>query len=547
MLGSAKLELAAVIEFTRAVIGFTRFAWLAVFVVATAAHASLTISDGATKHVNCSAGVCTAQGPNAVLNATDLVGMLAKRDVTATAGNGAVDIAVASALSWTSAHRLTLDAAGSVSVAAPVVVAGPGALTLTTGGGDGALSFSGGSVEFWDLGSSLIIDGQPYTLAGGIAMLAQAIAAAPSGFHALAKDYDAAPDGPYADSPIAAFAGVFEGLGHTISNFHLSDIKAKRGVVNNVGLFATSDGTIRDIALNGAETVAGGKFEVWAGTLVGLNRGAVLQASATGTMSEVDPTTAGGLVGANEGRIVRSSAAVTLNAMFTSGGLVGINRNNGQIVRCHADGFVNASLKYANTTGGLVGQNWDTTSTISLSYSTAQVQGTEFVGGLVGFNHGVVSESFSQGPIVDSHGEAGGLIGINAGPVSNSYSIAPVTAGQDAIMGGLIGETFDLSVVSQTYAAGTLDWDAPHGLGGVDGWDHSGTAEFANTYWDMTRTGVDDPAQGVGNIPNEPGVAGLTHAQLKAALPPGFDPAAWGRRRNLNGGLPYLLANPPPQ
>jgi len=39
----------------------------------------------------------------------------------------------------------------------------------------------------------------------------------------------------------------------------------------------------------------------------------------------------------------------------------------------------------------------------------------------------------------------------------------------------------------------------------------------------------------------------LSDEQLKAALPPGFDPAIWGQSASINNGYPYLLANPPPQ
>ena len=37
----------------------------------------------------------------------------------------------------------------------------------------------------------------------------------------------------------------------------------------------------------------------------------------------------------------------------------------------------------------------------------------------------------------------------------------------------------------------------------------------------------------------------LTIAQLKAALPEGFDPNDWGQDAKVNGGYPYLHANPP--
>jgi hypothetical protein len=47
------------------------------------------------------------------------------------------------------------------------------------------------------------------------------------------------------------------------------------------------------------------------------------------------------------------------------------------------------------------------------------------------------------------------------------------------------------------------------------------------------------------NKANNPGVTGLTTEQLQSGLPEGFDPSIWGESADINGGLPYLLANPP--
>ena len=40
-------------------------------------------------------------------------------------------------------------------------------------------------------------------------------------------------------------------------------------------------------------------------------------------------------------------------------------------------------------------------------------------------------------------------------------------------------------------------------------------------------------------------ITGETTAQLQAALPSGFDPTIWAESPSINGGLPYLIANPP--
>src|SRR3954454_9223241 len=134
----------------------------AVLVAAGAARADVAISKKATANMSCSAGVCSPTAKNAVLNTGDLTNMLASGDVTVESGNLAQDIEINAALSWTSAHRLTLDSCHSIAFNKPVVVAGTGALTITTdGGGSGGdfRFFGAGHVEFWDTTSSLVING----------------------------------------------------------------------------------------------------------------------------------------------------------------------------------------------------------------------------------------------------------------------------------------------------------------------------------------------------------------------------------------------------
>ena len=57
-------------------------------------------------------------------------------------------------------------------------------------------------MTFWDLSSSLIVNGNSYTLVGDIETLASDIANNPAGFYALANDYDASVDGTYRSAPV---------------------------------------------------------------------------------------------------------------------------------------------------------------------------------------------------------------------------------------------------------------------------------------------------------------------------------------------------------
>jgi hypothetical protein len=43
-------------------------------------------------------------------------------------------------------------------------------------------------------------------------------------------------------------------------------------------------------------------------------------------------------------------------------------------------------------------------------------------------------------------------------------------------------------------------------------------------------------SQGAGNVANDPGLTGLSDAQLKSALPAGFDPAVRGQNPSIDNG-----------
>jgi hypothetical protein len=96
--------------------------------------------------------------------------------------------------------------------------------------------------------------------------------------------------------------------------------------------------------------------------------------------------------------------------------------------------------------------------------------------------------------------------------------------------------------VSDSYSTGTVS--GPGYVGGFVGQD-GGTID--DTYWDTTTSGIANLGQGAGNVSNANGIKGLTTAQLQSGLPSGFDPSVWAENAAINDGIPYLIANPPPQ
>ena len=97
-------------------------------------------------------------------------------------------------------------------------------------------------------------------------------------------------------------------------------------------------------------------------------------------------------------------------------------------------GVENVNITSYRDVGGLVGWN---TGTVSNSYSTGSVTGDFSVGGLVGVNYaGTVSNSCFTGGVTGSR-EVGGLAGHSSGTVSNSHSTGSVVG--DDVVGGLVG------------------------------------------------------------------------------------------------------------
>ena len=155
------------------------------------------------------------------------------------------------------------------------------------------------------------------------------------------------------------FRGVFDGNGHTISNFTYTSTGR-----DDIGLFGCigswEKGEIKDLGLIGPNVDAG------TGDNVGSLAGELLDGTIINCYAE------GGGVSGN---------------VFV-GGLVGDNWMDGSIINCYSIGSVSGNSEV----GGLVGDNWGT---ITNCYSTGRVVGNFWIGGLVGDNIlGTISNSF---------------------------------------------------------------------------------------------------------------------------------------------------------
>jgi len=245
-----------------------------------------------------------------------------------------------------------------------------------------------------------------------------------------------------------AFTGLFDGLGHTVSNLTID-----RPTTNYVGLFGVvnTGAFIRNVGLVGG-SITGGLF-------------------------------VGGLVGKNSGNVINSYATGNLSGTSGVGGLVGTN--NGSVSNSYATGNVSGS----RSVGGLVGINYGSTSSVSNSYATGAVSGINDVGGLVGYNmnSGSISNSYATGAVAGFFGYFGGLVGTNIGSISNSYATGAVpsgvVAGINGYVGGLAG--YNIGSISNSYATGQ---STSAGGTGLTTTQLQQSANFGA--WDLTNTWV---------------------------------------------------------
>jgi hypothetical protein len=296
----------------------------------------------------------------------------------------------------------------------------------------------------------------------------------------------------------SSFSGVFDGNGHTITNFVYDTNE-----VNHIGLFGYIFGEgaqILNLVL--IDPNVDGGTSAYVGALVGcMERGSIVEdcyviggtvrggycvgglvgrhgvATVSRTITNSHATTSitgrwcvGGLVGLNEGMITDCSAAGIVSADGSVGGLVGRNLF-GTIINSHANGLVSGNWR----AGGLAGYNGGT-GTIASCHSSADVQGgaeSDEIGGLVGGNwgNGIIVDCYSTGSVSGKE-YIGGLVGENYQTVMNCYSVGPVMGVVD--VGGLIG-------VRSTYGPGAV----------------------TDSFWDVETSGQTTSAGGTGKTTAE--------------------------------------------
>ena len=173
----------------------------------------------------------------------------------------------------------------------------------------------------------------------------------------------------------------------------------------------------------------------------------------------------GGVVGSNGGTVSNSynTGSVSGSGNYI-GGVAGYNTRT--VSGCYNTGAVSGS----NYVGGVVGYN-DDSCTVSGCYNTGSISGSWYVGGVVGYNFTyifyAVNNSYNTGTVSGSI-YVGGVVGYNIrGTVSNSYNTGSVSGNES--VGGVTGYNSYSSTVSNSYNTGAVS--GSEDVGGVVGYN----------------------------------------------------------------------------
>ena len=201
-------------------------------------------------------------------------------------------------------------------------------------------------------------------------------------------------------------------------------------------------------------------------------------------------------------------------------GLFGYVGSGGQILNL---GVEEVDVIGYNYVGGLVGYNYGM---INSCYATGSVNGDDYIGGLVGRDSSTttIKYCYAIGAVTGSGNCVGGLVGTGSGTIISCYAMGSVSG--DDYVGGLVG--YNGGTITSSYATGVVSGsgNSVGGLVGYVGNNYTGT--ILTSFWDMDTSGRDDSLGG----------KGLTTGQMKTMSI--FQNAGWeGKGWVMEDGLDY--------
>lgn len=210
-----------------------------------------------------------------------------------------------------------------------------------------------------------------------------------------------------------AFAGNLDGEGHTISGVWTCNR-------NTNGLFGYNKGVIKNLNIDksyieGSGYGTGGLVGKNDGTVTGCSNGASV-VSVWADNNNIEAGSVGGIAGTNTGNIVNSYNQGVIDGVGVTGGVVGTNLN--RIVNCYNTAAVGTNVPSQYGTGGIAGCNSKEASIVENCYNNGEIKATNYAGGIVGTNVGIIVNCYSSSSVTVS--QQGGYAGAVAGTLERS-------------------------------------------------------------------------------------------------------------------------------
>jgi uncharacterized repeat protein (TIGR02543 family) len=333
-----------------------------------------------------------------------------------------------------------------------------------------------------------------------------------------------------------------------IKNLRVSGEMNVRGA-NKAGLVAASAKytDFTNVHVSVAANISG--YSEFVGGLVGqAEESTITNSSVTGTATVADSYSVGGLVGFGKGvSIDEVSSSIDMSGSAYAarvGGIAGLLSwaESGRTSHLSNAKFTGELISSSwEAVGGLTGQIQGNSNSISRSYSTGPVSGSNYVGGLIGVGYEPnISESFATGDVTAAGAIVGGLAGyLCCAQVSDSYSSGSVTGVKE--VGALIGVGEGV-VLSRVYSISPVTFvENNRGLIGL------GSA-FVNgdSFWTPEKVGVSESSfQPMGSesaisVAQAKSISTYQNAEWSIGDFVTNTDSTWAIARSLNDGFPIL-------
>jgi len=173
------------------------------------------------------------------------------------------------------------------------------------------------------------------------------------------------------------------------------------------------------------------------------------------------------------------------------GGLFGIAINS-TISKCSVDGTITAS-NYAGTMGGQL-SGGSITNCYAITTNSSITNGSGYIGGIVGYNTGTISYSYSRS-VLGLSGNKGAICGNNAGTISNCTWDTEVVSSSTGVTSGTIsnsaGHSSSELKSASTYTVAPLSWNFSS-IWTIDSYTNNNYPYLLNTHmavWNGTDWG----------------------------------------------------------